>query len=59
MTIAEIARTFDIPAANIRQWVKRGKVRRMPCGMVDLASLARWIDRDLDLDQYWRIDKVA
>jgi transposase-like protein len=59
VTVAEIARTFDIPAANIRQWVKRGKVTKLPCGTVDLHSLARWLDRNLDAGTYWRIDKAA
>lgn len=58
MTAAEIARTFNIPAANIRQWVKRGKVAKLPCGTIDLVSLARWIDRDLAAG-HWLIDKAV
>lgn len=59
MTIAEISRLCEIPAANIRQWLKRGKVKRLPCGSVDLESLVEWVDRDRDMTAYWLIDNAA
>jgi hypothetical protein len=58
MTAAEIAQVFDIPAANIRQWVKRGKVAKLPCGKIDLASLVLWINRDMSAN-HWHIDRAA
>lgn len=56
MTAAEVSRLFDVPAANLRQWIKRGKVRRHECGSVDLASLVQHLDRGKNMTVHWLID---
>jgi hypothetical protein len=59
LSAADAAREFDIPAPRIRKWISRGKVKRLPCGGVDLESLVQWVDRDKDMTAYWLIDSSA
>lgn len=58
MTAAEMSREFGIPAASIRQWIRRGYVRRHACGSVDLVSLVDHLNRGKDMTAHWFIDKI-
>lgn len=45
LTTVQAARVYGVAPATVRDWIRRGKIRRNRRGLIDIHDLDRWWDR--------------